>query len=418
MLFRKLPCEYEGFNELKEYLAKGDFRFLNLETTVHRYETWGNAVSGGTWFCADPFILDVVKQFGFNILTNANNHTGDYGERGLIKTIEYVAEAGLPMAGTGRTLAEASAPVYLDTASGRYALIAATTSYAPTSRAGEQTRSMVGRPGVNTVGHSDEYHISGEDMDALKRIADVIDINASQNISRAEGYLPQLKEGEFKFGDLSFKVSDTPGAYSKVNEKDMQRIINSIKDAAFFADYVIVSIHSHQLFGKSKECPAQFLEEFCRRCIDEGADAVIGTGPHLLRPVEIYNGKPIFYSLGDFFLENETIQNAPSEFYEKENLNGNGYISEVFDVRSDHGRRGLYFDRKMFETVVPYWEAEDGRLTRLELMPVELHYGASRSQGGLPSPDYSKGIIERLAEMSEPYGTKIRIENGIGIVEL
>ena len=30
-----------------------------------------------------------------------------------------------------------------------------------------------------------------------------------------------------------------------------------------------------------------------------GADAIVGHGPHLLQPIEVYNDKPIFYSLGD-----------------------------------------------------------------------------------------------------------------------
>lgn len=418
MLFRPLPGEYEGFREIRDFISKGDFRFLNLETTVHRFETWGNAVSGGTWFCADPAVLGAVREFNFNILTNANNHTEDYGIPGLLKTIDYVREAGFPMAGTGRNLAEASAPVYLDTMSGRYALIAATTSFSLTARAGEQTRSMQGRPGVNVIRHSDEYHLTKKQMEALKQIADDIDINASDNITRAEGYLPQLEEGEFKFGTYTFRENAESGAVSKVNEADMRRMERAISEAKYMADYVVISIHSHQLKGKSKETPAQFLEECARRCIDAGANAVIGTGPHLLRPVEIYKGCPIFYSLGDFILENETIQNAPAEFYEKQNLDGNSYLDLVFDKRSGGGQRGLYFSRKMFETVVPYWEAEDGKLTRLELMPAELHFGTARSRGGLPSPDSTKGIIERLAEMSEPYGTNIRIENGIGIVEL
>jgi poly-gamma-glutamate synthesis protein (capsule biosynthesis protein) len=38
-----------------------------------------------------------------------------------------------------------------------------------------------------------------------------------------------------------------------------------------------------------------YVEEFAHRCIDAGADAVFGTGNHLLKGIEIYKGKPIFY---------------------------------------------------------------------------------------------------------------------------
>ena len=73
----------------------------------------------------------------------------------------------------------------------------------------------------------------------------------------------------------------------------------------------------------------------------------------------------------------------------------------------------------MFEAVVPYWEAEDGKLTKLILMPIELNFDKGRSMGGWPRPKYDDGIIERLAKMSAPYGTKIEIdENGYGVVQL
>ena len=52
-------------------------------------------------------------------------------------------------------------------------------------------------------------------------------------------------------------------------------------------------------------------------------------------------------------------------------------------------------------------------------MPVELNFDKGRSMGGWPSPKYDAGILERLAEMSKPYGTEIEIdENGMGIVRL
>lgn len=42
------------------------------------------------------------------------------------------------------------------------------------------------------------------------------------------------------------------------------------------------------------------LRRFARAVIDAGADAVVGHGPHVLRGIEFYNGRPIAYSLGNF----------------------------------------------------------------------------------------------------------------------
>ena len=65
----------------------------------------------------------------------------------------------------------------------------------------------------------------------------------------------------------------------------------------------------------------------------------------------------------------------------------------------------------MFEAVIPYFEIEDGKMTHLELLPIELGFGEPRYRLGNPRVCTDKGIIERLAEMSESYGTKIEIND-------
>ena len=77
MVYRRLPGEYPGFSALRDFIGRGDFRFLNLETTVHRHETFGAAVSGGSWFCTSPEVLADMHAFGFNALSTANNHAMD-----------------------------------------------------------------------------------------------------------------------------------------------------------------------------------------------------------------------------------------------------------------------------------------------------------------------------------------------------
>ena len=418
MVLRRLPGNYPGFQELQSFINQGDFRFVNMETTIHNHETYGAAESGGTWFCSPPGVLEDAKTFGFNILTTCNNHALDYGHIGLEKTLDYVEKAGFPNAGAGRTLADAAAPVYIDTPEGRIALIGACSTFHPACMAGEQTRTMIGRPGINGVRYSTTYQLPEEDLEHIKRIADAIGINGSRNIIRKEGYLPPLPEGKAEFGELMFEASDAPRKITKVNPVDMERVEKSIKEALYFADYVVVSMHSHELKGTVKSEPSLFYEDFAHKCIDAGAHAIVGTGPHLLRPIEIYKGRPIFYCLGDFIIQLENIRKAPNDMYEKQKLDGNARMDELFDTRNHHGTRGLCYEKVMFEAIVPYWEMEDGKLTKLVLMPVELNFDKSRSMGGWPRPKYDDGILERLAEMSEPYGTKIDIVDGMGIVRL
>lgn len=420
MITRRLPVEgeYDGFSEVRDFIMRGDFRYGNLETTVHNFESCGGAQSGGSWLCSPPGVIDDLRKFGMNILCTANNHALDYSYGGLEKTLEYLEKSGIPFTGTGRNLADASRPVYIDTVSGRYALIGCCMTFNPEAMAGEQTASLPGRPGLNGIRVNKTYHLPAGDLAQLKRIADSLGINTKDEIIRAEGYLPQLKAGQQPFGRLMFEAADKAEIISKCHPDDLKRVTDAIAEARFMADYVVVSMHNHELYGTTKETVDPVSMEFSKACIDAGADAVIGTGPHLLRGMEIYNGKPIFYCLGDFIIQLETILRAPDGMFAKQKLNGNDRLDVLFNNRSANGKRGLCYDPIMYKSVIPYWEVENGELVKLEFLPIEEMFGVHRARAGWPQKNGNLNIIEHFAEMSKPFGVDIKVKNGIGVVEL
>ncbi len=411
MMTRRLPAEgcYNGFEEVRNYIMQGDFRFTNLETTVHDYESFGSARSGGSWLCSPPGVVEDMKKFGINILTTANNHALDYSYGGLERTLHYIKQAGLPCCGTGMNLADAARPAYLDTANGRYALIGCTMTFNPEEIAGEQTRNLPGRPGVNAMRVNKKYLLPVELLNKLKEIADELNINNYDNIIRAEGYLPQLAEGVQQFGPLFFELGEKAEIIPTVHKSDMQRMLDAIAEARFMADYVVVSMHSHELSGNSKEDVDKVSKDFAHACIDAGADAVIGTGPHLLRGMEIYNGKPVFYGLGDFIIQLETIERAPDGMYAKQNLDGNDRLDVMFNKRSNNGKRGLCYDPIMYKSVIPYWEVEAGNIVKMTFLPIEEQFSQSRGSAGFPQKNSQLGIMEHFAELSGVFGTDIKI---------
>ncbi len=71
------------------------------------------------------------------------------------------------------------------------------------------------------------------------------------------------------------------------------------------------------------------------------------------------------------------------------------------------------------ESVLPYIEIENDIVKKIELFPISLASGDEYWQAGLPKPGLGLGILERLREMSAPYGTDIVIrEDGLGEVKL
>lgn len=77
----------------------------------------------------------------------------------------------------------------------------------------------------------------------------------------------------------------------------------SIQQAKKEADYTIVIVHGGI---EGYPLPTPFIKELYRFYAAVGADAVIGHHPHCISGFEIYDSTPIFYSLGNFFFDNES----------------------------------------------------------------------------------------------------------------
>lgn len=407
---KNLPKYYEGFDQIKDYLMQGDVRFFNMETTVCE-DCYAATHSGGTWMRTSPDVLEDALEYGFNVTTSANNHCMDYAYDGFLQTLDNFKKVRLPQCGGGRNLAEASRPVYLDTPNGRAAIIGCTVSYSPGAEAGEQSRDLPGRPGINPVRTEKVVYVEKEELEQLARIAEKTKLNAYQKILQAEGYQPPDKPDSLRFCDTKFRVGEPHISYT-LSEYDMERIERSIRDAKFQADVVLVSVHNHSITGSSKEEPPEFLVEFAHRCIDAGAHAFLGHGPHLLQAVEIYKGLPIFYSLGDFILQLENCEILPDDYYRKYGLSPEAGIYEVFKTRTKDFTVGLQYQRTMMEAVIPYFEIEDGKLQHLEMIPIELGFGMKHSQIGWPRLSQDTSILQRLIDLSAPFGTDMYIADG------
>ncbi len=417
---RRIAAGYSGFDEVRDFICRGDMRFFNLETTFPDHQCFGNQFYGGTYLRADESVLKDARLYGFNILSFANNHTLDYSYAGLFRTLEKVHEAGFPQAGVGRNLDEAAAPAYMETLNGSVGLIGVVSTMMNVAAiAGRQSRRVPGRPGVNGLRIDDSVTVTPEQFAVLKEIVEQSEMNAQADISRAEGFTPPLPEGVLAMQTVNIRLSDRTEHITHPNERDMQRILQSIRQARAQSDYVFVSMHSHEVGGHQKELPGEFYKEFAHRCIDEGATAILGHGPHIIRPLEIYKGKPIFYSMGNFLFQEELTPFVAEDQYEKYNVTSDCSMDEMYDIRTKGHTRGLLCDHRVLEAFIPYVEVENDIVTRIELLPISLGFEMEYWQRGLPRPGKDLNILQRLSEMSEPYGTEIRIrEDGIGEVVL
>lgn len=417
---RRLPKDgYPGFEKIQEIIGRHDVKFNNLEITIHNQEGYPAATSGGTWAMAEPEILDDLKRYGFNLYNTANNHSGDYSQGGVLATINHLKERDMVYAGTGETLREAAAPAYLETPNARVALIAATSTTAGAADiAGNRSISMIGRPGLNPLRRVTTYHVERKYFDVLKEVVDKTYMNAGKLRSIANGYSNPLPEDQLNMGGLSFRLDTKTEKHTAPLKKDMDRIIANIQEARRQADYVLVSIHSHTSDAVDTVPPAEYLKIFAHQCIDAGADAILGHGPHELRGIEIYKGKPIFYSLGNFIFQTETVSLQPADAYENKNMAHDTMVGEYMNQRSQNGTRGYCVQENIWRSVMAAFTAEDGKVTQIQLYPIDMQMGAPRSKMGIPHLAESDDVLKYLAEISEPFGTKITIKDNVGYIDL
>ena len=410
ILTRRLsPFNEPEYLRMMEVIRTADLAFTNLEMLFYDYsDGYPAAHSGGTWMAAEPMLAGELVWAGFDIVSRANNHTMDYSAGGLRSTTKALDGVNLVHAGAGENLAKARAPAYLETAGGRVALISVASTFSDEDRAGPQRGDLRGRPGLSPLRFSTTYHVSGSSLDKLRDVADEAGFRVSDGDS-------------LRFQGTQFVASDNPGRRTAPHEGDLADIVAVVREARRQADWVIVTSHTHESAG-SRAVPAEFLETFARAVVDAGADIFVGHGPHVMRGIEIYQGKPIFYSLANFIFQNETVRFLPGDMYERYGVSAGGHPGDVQDARIERSSTGGWPGlRDYWESVIAVPRFDDGQLSEIRLYPITLGFETPRPQRGRPKladAESGRRIIEAIKKLSEPYGVSVHYQRdeNVGVV--
>ena len=284
-------------DNLGKIITFADVAFGNLEYPI---TMGGNRYKDKEYtFRGMPESLRAVKRAGFDLLSLANNHIMDYGEKGLKDTIRQCLINKLVYAGAGT----------------------------------DRTSAL--RLGV------------------LKR----------------HGVLYGLLAYSLTFPEEFWATSEKPGTA----HPDWAQMGQDIRAARPNVDILIVSFH----WGEElKADPKKYQVDFAHHAINSGADVVLGHHPHVPQPIEVYKGKPIFYSLGNYAF---------------------GSVSEaaVFSFAAKiifHGNEPV----------------------RVKLYPLNVNNQEVGFQPRLVEGPSAKKIITYLSDISKPFGTNSVCRNGIG----
>ncbi len=286
---------------LARLIASADIAFGNLEYPITRK---GSRFREKTYvFRGPPESLGAIRKAGFDLLSLANNHNMDYGEKGLTDTLSQCRKQKFAFAGAGIDVTSACGYAVVEKNGTRYGLLAYS----------------------------------------------------------------------FTFPEAYWATDNRPGTA----HPDWGRLETDIRAARQEVDILIVSCH----WGEElKSNPKKYQVDFARHAVRSGADLVLGHHPHVPQAIEIYRGKPVFYSLGNY----------------------------AFGTMSSNVKDGFAAAIR-FENRIP---------VKVTLYPVNV---CNRETGFRPTLARSllaDRIVQHLSDISRPFGTTIECRRGRGLITI
>jgi poly-gamma-glutamate synthesis protein (capsule biosynthesis protein) len=351
----------ESFAFVRELLSRGDAVFGQLELPLTeggvRLPQARHAVRGS--LATAP----ALKAAGFSVISFASNHCMDWGAPAMLETLDRLRAAGLQTIGAGKDLTEARRPCFVDTPGGR-------------------------------VGFLSYCSILPMDYWATERRAGCAPMRAFTHYEQIE--------------------HDQPGTPCRIrtyaHHDDLQALREDIAAAKAHADVVVVSFHWGIHFIPA--VIADYQREVAHAAIDAGADLILGHHAHILKGIEVYRGRAIFYSLGNFAIDlRMTAEHANARsFKEIQVLNPEWKINvnSLFNC-PPHSRRTLIVKAVL----------QAGRIKSVGFIPAYIDDMTAVPEILLPSDARFQEVTRYVEEISGAVGFSTsftQTDNLVGVV--
>jgi poly-gamma-glutamate synthesis protein (capsule biosynthesis protein) len=393
------------FQKVLTLVRAGDMAIGNQEGPALDLKTLTRGPHGVGGLISQPDMPADYKAMGFDMMSVANNHSTDWGGEGLLRAMELLDRAGVAHAGGGRNLAEAVAGGFAETPKGRVGLVATASTFKPDARAADPFGVLPERAGISTLRTRAVRLITAGQMAHLKQFA--------TDVASPLRPPPPADAKQVTFSEELYRLADKPGLTYDMDLYDHTALLKAVREAKARSDLVVFHIHAHESpTGVDDDTPEppDFLVKLFHDTIDAGADMVMGGGPHSMRGVEIYKGKPIFYGLGLFFFKPQ-LMGTPDNMLRK--MPETGYPPPP-DPRPNN-------PASWYDSVVAVSDFDGPTLKQVRLYPIDLANTNPPGSRGLPhlaTGAQAQEILGRLTRDSAPFGTTIRIENGVGVIRV
>jgi hypothetical protein len=251
-----------------------------------------------------------LSDAGFNIFSFASEHTMEWSEDAMLDTINVITENNMSVIGAGKSIKEARKPAIIDCKGTKIGFLA----YC----------SVVPRG-----------HEAGEDKAGLAPI-------------RATTF----------YAPVDSQQGMVARIHTKANTDDLAAMVEDIRKLRASVDVLVVSMHWGVHFVPS--VIAMYQYEVGHAAIDAGADIIIGHHPHLLKGIEVYKGKAIFFSLGNF--------STSLTLSELKNDTENRYLS-FYNWKIDPNYPNYAFPKDSQKTIMVKCNIAQKKIQRIAFLP-------------------------------------------------
>lgn len=240
----------ECFAATSDRLNQADIVFGQLETSFADVGT--RLPQARHAVLTKPEAAGAVANAGYDVISFAGNHCLDWGNDAFFQTVDNLESRGVCVVGVGPNIAAARAPVIKTTSDGTRVAFLAYSSILPMGYWADKRR-----PGCAPM--------------------------------RAHTIYEQIEHDQ---------PGTPPRIHSYPHREDLAAMEADIRAAKTQADIVIVSHHWGIHFVRASI--ADYQRDVARAAIAAGADAILGHHAHILKGIEMIDGKPVFYSLCNF----------------------------------------------------------------------------------------------------------------------
>lgn len=340
-----------AFEPCAEVLRAGDITYGNCESTYSERGERNPHARG--MVRAHPQNAEALPRAGFDVMSFANNHHMDAGEDAFFDTLAVLEKLGVTSCGAGRDLAEARRPAVVEANGTRVAFLAYSSILWPGYEATPDS------PGCTPLRVTTRYE---------------------QVEMEQPGSPPHIR--------------------TSVSPDDLASMEQDVQAAKEVADVVVLTPHWGLHFAPGTV--AEYETEVARAAIDAGADLVLGCHQHVVKPIQVYRGVPIFHGLGNFVLDVPTPPNPDSPAMREMNDLYSG-----FAVAYDPDYPTYPFHPHARHTMVARFRIVEGRITEAGYLPCLINPEGQPAPLSAGDPAFD-AIYHHVVDITEAAGFDTR----------